>query len=161
MAFTFCRSCKILCGRSSQRRTIMAATHFFTCHVMACLSVVIQALCLQPNLLHNWCFTSTEELPGIGSLPGSRVLPVMHIGRVQEDIGLRIWHIKFWQMAVAIPSDWLVSCITLHVMTVLWLGARLVNKKSRCLCCYTAICWHPHDSTVCTWYDKAPCCQSA
>ena len=97
---------------------------------MACLSVVIQALCLQPNLLHNWCFTSLEKLPGIGSLPGFRVLPVMHIGRVQEDIGLRVWHIKFWQMAVAIPSDWLVSCTTFHVMTVLWLGARLVNKTA-------------------------------
>ena len=60
-----------------------------SCHVMACLSVVIQALCLQPNLLHNWCFISLEKLPGIGSLPGSMVLPVMHIGRVQEDIGLR------------------------------------------------------------------------
>ena len=139
--------------------TTMAATHSFTCHVMACLSVVIQALCLQPNLLHNWCFTSLEELPGIGSLPGSMVLPVMHIGRVQEDIGLRTWHIKFWQMAAAIPSDWSVS---FHVLSELWLGCtQAFQQESSCLYCCTAICRHPHGSTVCTWYDKAPCCQSA
>ena len=100
----------------------MAVTHFSICHVMACLRNNIQALCLQPNLLHNWCVTSLEELPGSGSLPGSRVLPVMHTGRVQEDIGLRVWHIKLWQMAVTIPSDWLVSCTSFHVMTVLCLG---------------------------------------
>lgn len=89
--------------------TTLAATASFTCHVMACLSVAIPALCLQPNLLRNWCFTSLEKLPGIGSSPGSTVLLVMHTGRVPEDIGLRVWHIKFWQMAVNIHSGWLVS----------------------------------------------------
>ena len=160
MAFTCCRLCKILCSRSSQWGTTMAATHSFTCHVIiACLNVFIQALCLQPNLLHNWCFTSLEEYPGIGSLPGSMVLPVMHIGRVQEDIGLRIWHIKFWQMAVTIPSDWLVS---FRVLTELWLGCTQSSRQEiSCLYCYNAICRLPHDSTVCTRYDKAPCGQSA
>ena len=60
--------------------------------------------------------TSLEKLPGIGSLPGSTLLPVMHIGRVQEDIGLSVWHIKLWQMKGNIPSDWLVI---FRLMTVL------------------------------------------
>ncbi len=98
---------------------------------MACLNVNIQALCLRPNLLHNWCFTSLEELPGIGSLPASTVLPVMHIGRVQEDMGLRVWHIKFLQMVVTIPSDWLVSCTACHVMTVLCLGCSQACQQKR------------------------------
>ena len=51
----------------------MAATHCFTCAVMACSNVVIQGLYVLPTLLHSWFCISLGKLPAISSSPDAKL----------------------------------------------------------------------------------------
>lgn len=112
-------------------------------HVMSCHGLLERG---HPSIVFATQFAAQLVFYKLGEVARYRQLAWFHgaAGHAHWQGARGYWferHIKFWEVAVNIPSDWLVSCTSFHVMTVLWLGcSQACQQEGRCLCCYNAIC---------------------